>query len=67
MIAAYIDELIMFCVGLWASGVGYGFLQMPSHSQAGQQAWLARISSHLKWIGPLLLIIAVVLAVAEPH
>ncbi|WP_145711230.1 hypothetical protein [Mesorhizobium tianshanense] len=66
MIAAYIDEFIMFCAGLWMSGVGYGFIQMPNQSQAGQQAWLARLPRHFKWMGPLLLIISIVLAVASP-
>jgi hypothetical protein len=66
MIAAYIDEFIMFCAGLWMSGVGYGFLQMPNPPQAGQQAWLARLPNHFKWMGPLLLIISIVLAVASP-
>ncbi|TIU05191.1 MAG: hypothetical protein E5W39_11040 [Mesorhizobium sp.] len=66
MIAAYIDEFIMFCVGLWMSGIGYGFLQMPNQPQAGQRARLARLPSHFKWMGPLLLIISIVLAVASP-
>ncbi|RWP23992.1 hypothetical protein [Mesorhizobium sp.] len=66
MIAAYIDEFIMFCAGLWMSGVGYGFLHLPNQSQVGQQAWWAQIPRHFKWMGPLLLIIAIVLAVAAP-
>jgi hypothetical protein len=66
MVAAYIDEFIMICVGIWMSGVGYGFLQMPSQPQAGPQPWWAQIPRHFKWMGPLLVVIAVVLAVAEP-
>ncbi|MEI8697508.1 MAG: hypothetical protein E5Y88_13870 [Mesorhizobium sp.] len=66
MIAAYIDEFIMFCAGLGMSGVGYGFFQLPNQPQTGQQTWLARLPSHFKWMGPLLLIIAIVLAVASP-
>jgi hypothetical protein len=67
MIAAYIDEFIMFCAGLWMSGVGYGFLQKSSQQpQASQQARWAQIPRHFKWMGPLLLTIALVLAVAEP-
>ncbi|RWK36731.1 hypothetical protein [Mesorhizobium sp.] len=66
MIAAYIDEFIMFCVGLWMSAIGFGFLQTPNQPQAGQRAWLARLPSHFKWMGPLLLIIAIVLAIASP-
>ncbi|TIP28599.1 MAG: hypothetical protein E5X67_10195 [Mesorhizobium sp.] len=66
MIAAYIDEFIMFCVGLWMSAIGFGFLQTPNQTQAGQRAWLARLPSHFKWMGPLLLIIAIVLAIASP-
>ncbi|PDQ22505.1 hypothetical protein CN311_03390 [Mesorhizobium sanjuanii] len=66
MIAAYIDEFIMFCAGLWMSGVGYRFLRMPNQPQASQQTWLARLPGHFKWMGPLLLIISIVLAVASP-
>jgi hypothetical protein len=56
----------MFCAGLWMSGVGYGFLHLPNQSQVGQQAWWAQIPRHFKWMGPLLLVIAIVLAVAAP-
>lgn len=66
MIGDYIDEFIMFCVGLWMTGVGFKFLQLPTRTQAGQQAWWAHILNHFRWMGPLLLIIAVVLAVAAP-
>jgi hypothetical protein len=67
MIAAYIDEFIMICVGLWMSGVGFGRLQNPFQLQAGQhQSWLANLVPHFKWMGPLLIAIAIFLAVAEP-
>ncbi|TJW07002.1 MAG: hypothetical protein E5W82_25180 [Mesorhizobium sp.] len=66
MIAAYIDEFIMFGAGLWMSGVGYGFLQGPSQPHASHQPWWAHLSGHFKWMGPLLLIISIVLAVASP-
>lgn len=29
MIADYIDQFIMFCAGLWMSGVGFGLLAFP--------------------------------------
>lgn len=67
MIAAYIDEFIMICAGLWMSGIGFGLLQNPFQAQAGrQQAWASNLVPHFKWMGPLLIIIAIVLAVAEP-
>jgi hypothetical protein len=51
MIAAYIDEFIMFCASLWMSGVGYGFLHLPNQSQVGQQAWWAQIPRHFQMDG----------------
>jgi len=30
MIAEYIDSIIMFCVGLWVSAVGFGRLPAPT-------------------------------------
>jgi hypothetical protein len=67
VIAAYIDEFIMVCVGVWMSGVGFGFLQSPFQPPpVGPQPWWMTLVSHFKWMGPLLIAIAIVLAVAEP-
>lgn len=64
MIAAYVDEIIMFCAGLWMTVVGLGFLPLPGDA-ARQPDWVPRVVSHFKWMGPLLLVIAIVLAVAS--
>ena len=66
MIANYIDEFIMFCVGLWMTGVGFGLLQSPFRAQPGQQPWWLQVAKHFKWMGPLLILIAIVLAFAAP-
>ncbi|MHC1548376.1 hypothetical protein [Phyllobacterium sp. K27] len=66
MIAAYIDELIMFCAGLWMTAVGFRYLPFPTPSQGAKNAWLASLVPHFKWMGPSLLVIAVVLAIASP-
>jgi hypothetical protein len=68
MIADYFDEFIMLCVGLWTAGVGFGFLPFPGRTEAkpGQQAWWVHVVPHFRWMGPLLMAIAVVLAVASP-
>ncbi|RCS22144.1 hypothetical protein DUT91_19265 [Phyllobacterium salinisoli] len=66
MIADYIDEFIMVCAGLWMSGVGFGFFRAPIQGQSGEQAWWARLVTHFKWMGPLLLLIAIALAIAAP-
>ena len=65
MLASYIDQIIMFCVGLWATAVGFGYLPMPAKDPAARLQWQARFGTLLKWIGPLLLGISVVLAVAK--
>lgn len=65
MIAAYIDEIIMFCAGAWMTAVGFGFLPPPGQNPAGNMAWLARFGTLFKWIGPLLVVISIVLAIAS--
>ena len=66
MVANYIDEFIMFCVGLWMTGVGFGLLQSPFQARPGQQPWVLQVAKHFKWMGPLLILIAIVLAFAAP-
>jgi hypothetical protein len=63
MLATYIDVIIMFCVGLWTTGVGYGYLPVPGKANAvPQKQWFARFGTLFKWCGPLLLVISVALA-----
>jgi hypothetical protein len=60
VIATYIDEFIMLCAGLWMTFVGFGYLSLSRN--------LARKSPvvrHFKWMGPLLLLIAIILAGAS--
>ncbi|PSH68607.1 hypothetical protein CU102_12660 [Phyllobacterium brassicacearum] len=47
------------------AAVGFGYLSLPS-MQGAQNAWLANLVNHFKWMGPLLLIIAIILAIAAP-
>lgn len=56
MIAAYIDEFIMFCAGLWMTAVGFGYL--PLSKNPTQQLPVVR---HFKWMGPMLIGIAIIL------
>jgi hypothetical protein len=60
MIAAYIDEIIMFCAGLWMASVGFGYLPFP-----GNPANRPPVVRHFKWMGPLLIAIAIVLTAAS--
>ncbi|ABR61707.1 membrane protein [Sinorhizobium medicae] len=64
MIAAYIDEIIMFCAGLWMTSVGFGYVQL-SGNPATRSPWVTTLSGHFKWMGPLLLVIAAALAIAS--
>ena len=66
MLATYIDEIIMFLVGAWATATGYGYLPMPmGKDPIAQQQWQTRLRTMLKWIGPLLLVISIVLAASK--
>jgi hypothetical protein len=67
MIANYIDEFIMLCAGLWMTGVGFGYFQLPAEVKPGQRPWWMQIVAQFKWMGPLLIIIAVFLAVYSPR
>ena len=68
MIADYIDEVIMICAGLWMAGVGFGYLSDPFQARPGQPTgWWTNFGAHFRWMGPLLIVIAVVLAVAQPR
>jgi hypothetical protein len=62
---AYIDQIIMFCVGVWATGVGYGFVPALGKDAAAQEQWKARFGKLFKIAGPLLIVIALALVVAQ--
>jgi hypothetical protein len=64
MIAAYVDEFIMCCAGLWMTAVGFGYLPLPGHPSGRPSRTLA-VAAHFKWMGPLLIAIALALAVAS--
>lgn len=55
----YIDQIIMFTAGIWMSAVGFGHIKFSS-----TQELFNRLVSHFKWIGPLLVLIAVALGFA---
>jgi hypothetical protein len=50
----------MFCAGLWMTSVGFGYLTL-SRNPANR----VPMARHFKWMGPLLLTIAIVLAIAS--
>jgi hypothetical protein len=52
MLAMYIDQIIMFFVGVWATGVGYGFLPALGKDVATQEKWKTK---WLKIAGPSLI------------
>lgn len=64
LIVAYIDEFIMFCGGLWMTAAGLGYLPLSGNA-ANQPHWVTTLVSHFKWMGPLLLAIAIALAIAS--
>ena len=63
-IVAYIDEFIMFCGGLWMTAAGLDHLPLPGNA-ANRSPWVTTLVSHFKWMGPLLLAIAIALAIAS--
>ena len=65
MLAAYIDQIIMFAVGAWATGVGYGFLPALGKDAAAKEQWKAKFGKLFKFIGPALIVIALTLAAGQ--
>ncbi len=49
-----------FALSLWMASVGFGYLPFP-----GNPANRPPVVRHFKWMGPLLLAIAIVLAAAS--
>jgi hypothetical protein len=66
MLAEYIDSIFMLFVGVYACAVGFGAIAPPAAGDpvAGQQ-WFARYGKLFRIIGPLLVLIALVLAVGK--
>jgi hypothetical protein len=63
LIAAYIDEFIMLCAGAWMTAVGFGYIDLTT---SPNQPWLANLVRQFKWMGLLLMLIAVILGIAAP-
>lgn len=65
MLADYIDSIIMLFVGVYACAVGFGAMPAPSKDPIAGQQWLARYGKLFRIIGPLLIVIALILAAAK--
>lgn len=65
MTADIIDQIVMLCAGIWMTCVGFGYLAVPGNP-AVHPAWVKTVSAHFKWMGPLLMAIAIFLMVAKP-
>lgn len=55
----YIDQVIMFCAGLWMTAAGFGYVQTNTRIP-----WVTKLTGHFRWMGPLLIVIAVILVFA---
>ena len=62
MLADYIDEIIMLAAGAWMTLVGFGYLQLPTGNGA-TPPWARTLAGHFNWMGPLLVAIALLLAI----
>jgi hypothetical protein len=65
MLVAYFDSIMMFAVGAYATGVAFGQLRPPTQNVAAGQQWLARYGNWFRIIGPMLMLIAVILAYGQ--
>lgn len=62
--ARYIDQIIMLIVGIYTTGVGFGWFPSPAKGPKAA-AWQHRYGRLFKLLGPALILIAVGLAVAQ--
>jgi hypothetical protein len=66
MLAQYIDSIIMLFVGAYACAVGFGAMAPPpARDPVAGQRWLARYGKLFRIIGPLLVVLALVLAAGK--
>lgn len=56
---AHIDQLIMFCAGVWMTAAGFGYLYTGA-----REDWFVRIVRQFRWAGPLLSGISILLLFA---
>lgn len=56
---AYIDQIIMFCAGVWMTAAGLGYIGIGV-----RQDWLKHLVRHFRWMGPLLIAISIILLFA---
>lgn len=59
-LVSQIDQIIMFCAGIWVTAAGFGY-----DRSNGRQGSLAQLIPHFRWMGPLLMVISLVLAFAK--
>jgi len=65
MLADYIDSIFMLLVGVYACAVGFGALPAPSKDPVAGQQWILRYGKMFRIIGPLLIVIALVIAAGK--
>ncbi|KKX32929.1 hypothetical protein [Rhizobium sp. LC145] len=53
---AYIDQIIMFCAGMWMTAAGLGYVKVNT-----QVPWVVKITRHFRWMGPLLIALSIIL------
>jgi hypothetical protein len=62
-LARHIDSIIMLGVGIWVTGVGLGLVRFPTEGAPPFARWFRR---NARWIGPLIMAIALLLGAATP-
>jgi len=62
MAADYIDSIFMLAVGAYATAVAFGGLPPPAKDVAAGRQWLAHHGRWLRFVGPMLILIALTLA-----
>jgi hypothetical protein len=63
-VAGYIDQIIMFAVGVYGTSVGFGWLPSPAPRMSAED-WQRRYGRLFKVIGPLLIVVSLLLAIGQ--
>lgn len=65
MLVAYFDSIMMLVVGAYATAVAFGRLPPPTQNMAAGQQCLVRYGNWFRIIGPMLILIALILAYGQ--
>lgn len=66
ILAAYIDKLFTLVAGIWVTVTGFREPKLPAED-GWRRTMIVKMTPHFRWMGPLLIIVALVQMLAVPR